>query len=130
MKLLLDTSLLITIHEKTAPILPDEATDVAVSVVSVAELTIGVLAATDPDIRAQRLATLSAVERSYEPLLIDTDVAHTYARLVVKIKASGRKPRVMDTLIGATAIVHECTVATRDEDFHALGDAGVPFVIV
>ena len=40
----------------------------AVSVVTLAELHLGVLAATQPEIRAQRLRTFATVQRLFDPL--------------------------------------------------------------
>ena len=100
-------------------------TEVAVSVVSIAELAIGVLVASDPDQQAARLQALAALERSYDPLPVTSDVAHAYARLVASCRQAGRNPRVMDTLIAATAVVHDCTVVTTDDDFTGLGDVPI-----
>jgi predicted nucleic acid-binding protein len=131
MRLLFDTSVLIATRDEPDGVeLPDDATEVAVSVVSVAELAVGVLTAKDEKRRATRLAALSALERSYDPLPVDNGVAHAYAHLVAAAKANGRKPRVMDTLIAATALVHGSVVVTRDDDFHAFTDAGVDVLVV
>ena len=131
MRLLFDTSVLIAARDEPESLrLPDDAAEVAVSVVSVAELAVGVLTAKDEMRRATRLAALSALERSYDPLPVDNSVAHAYAHLVAAAKAAGRKPRVMDTLIAATALVHESTVVTRDDDFRAFTDIGVNVLIV
>jgi predicted nucleic acid-binding protein len=68
---LLDTSVFIA-QESGRPLgtLPQTA---AISVVTVAELHLGVLMADEPTIRAQRLRTLSAVQALFEPLSIDTE---------------------------------------------------------
>ncbi len=71
--------------------------------VTVAELTIGVLLA-DDDRRPARLATLSAVESTWDPLPLDAEVARTFARLVASLRARGRRVAVLDALIAATAI--------------------------
>jgi predicted nucleic acid-binding protein len=125
MRALLDTSVLIAGRDGEQLALPDEASELAVSVVSVAELAVGVLLAADADQRSARLDALSAIERTYDPLAVTVDVAHAYARMVASVKAAGRNPRVMDTLIAATAVANDCTVITRDAHFDQ-----IPGVIV
>jgi len=122
---LLDTSVLIAGRDGDQPALPEEVTEFAVSVISVAELAVGVLLATDAEQRSARLDALSVIERTYDPLAVTTDVAHVYARLVAAVKAAGHNPRVMDTLIAATAAANDCVVVTRDADFDALTGVGV-----
>jgi predicted nucleic acid-binding protein len=120
MRALLDTSVLIAGRDGDHLVLPDEVTELAVSVVSVAELAVGVLLAADTDQRSARLDVLSAIERTYDPLAVTADVAHEYARMVASVKATGRNLRVMDTLIAATAAANDCIVVTRDADFDGL----------
>ncbi len=102
--------------------LPDAA---AISVVTVAELHLGVLMAEDPTSRAQRLRTLSAVMGLFEPLPIDPPVARTFAELVAEARRQGRRPKIMDTWIAATAVAHGIPVYTQDDDF-----LGIPRVQV
>jgi predicted nucleic acid-binding protein len=92
----------------------------AISVVTIAELHLGVLMADDPDIRARRLRTLSAVEAAFEPVPIDVDVARVFAEVVAEARRQGRRPRIMDTWIAATAIVHDLPVYTQDDDFEVI----------
>lgn len=115
---LLDTSILVAVEQGRAlgrP-LPNE---VAVSVVTLAELELGVLVARDPDTRAQRLATLTRVRELTAGLPADDRVASGYARLAAGELARGRKPRVHDTWIAATAMVYGAQVWTQDADFTA-----------
>ena len=49
----------------------------------------------------------------------DDRVASAYARLAAGELAAGRKPRVHDTWIAATALVHDAQVWTQDDDFTA-----------
>jgi predicted nucleic acid-binding protein len=109
----LDTSVLIAgdVHP-----LPGE---LAVSVVSFAELQFGVLVAKSADVRAIRLSRLSVLQRRFEPALpIDDAVADSYGQLAAKIANSGRNPRgrVTDLLIAATAHAHDAAVYTRNPD--------------
>ncbi len=112
----LDTSVFIA-GEQGRPLgrpLPDE---VSVSVVTLAELELGVLMARDADTRARRLATLTRVREQTAGLPADDRVASAYARLAAGELSAGRKPRVHDTWIAATALVHGAQVWTQDADF-------------
>jgi toxin FitB len=108
---ILDTSVLIAgdIHP-----LPGE---LAISVISFAELHFGVLVAKSADARASRLSRLSSLQRRFEPaLLVDDAVADSYGRLAAKVVDQGRNPRarVMDLLIAATAHAHDAALYTRN----------------
>jgi len=112
----LDTSVFIA-GEQDRPIrreLPDE---VSVSVVSIAELELGVLVARDAAARAQRLRTLTEVRALGAAVPIDQRTGSAYARLAATVLAAGRKPRVHDTWIAATALVDDAEVWTRDDGF-------------
>ena len=78
MRALLDTSFFVA-TESGRP-LGDMAgvTETEVSVVTLAELTLGVLMADDAE-RAARVATLSAVESTWDPLPVDAEVARQFA---------------------------------------------------
>lgn len=117
MNVLLDTSVFIA-REAGRPVgeLPARAST-AVSVLTIAELRIGVLVAADPSDRAVRLSTLESATRDHDPLPVDDAVAEHFARLVAQLRAAGRNPRVIDTLIAATALTHGAAVATQDDDF-------------
>jgi predicted nucleic acid-binding protein len=107
---LLDTSVLIA--EDVSP-LPGQ---LAISVISVAELHFGVLVAASPDVRAVRLARLSRLQRRFDPLPVDDAVADSYGQIAAHVAASGRQPRArsMDLLIAATARVHGAVLYTRN----------------
>ncbi len=121
---LLDTSVFVA-EEQGRPLaqpLPDE---VAVSVVTLAELETGVLVTTDESVRAARMQTLLAVRERAAGLPVDQRVASAYARLASAALRQGRKPRVQDTWIAATALVHEAEVWTQDDDFTEFADVDV-----
>lgn len=124
---LLDTSVFVAAEQGRAlsRALPEQ---VAVSVVTLAELEIGVLVAVDAETRAQRLATLTRVREQAAGLPADERVASAYARLAAGELAAGRKPRIHDTWIAATAHVHRAEVWTQDGDFTSFG--GVEIVRV
>lgn len=109
MKALLDTSVLI------GPPIGETPEAAAISIVTIAELRLGVLTATGAEERAARLERLVAVESAYRPLPIDDDVAGSYAAIVASERERGRRPRAMDALIAATALARGLTLYTRDE---------------
>ena len=115
MKGLVDTSVFIA-RKAGRPLesLPDEP---AVSVVTLAELHLGVLRARDVQTRARRLRTASRVEREYDAIPIDAEVARTFASISRDARAAGRRPRVMDLWIAATGVRHGLVVFTQDADF-------------
>ena len=118
MRAILDTNLVI------ATDVPPLDGDLAVSVVTVAELHFGVLVAREPAVRAERLRRLSVLQRSFDPLPIDDAVAVSYGQLAAAVVAVGRQPRArtMDLLIAATAHAHDAALYTRNpDDFRGLG---------
>lgn len=123
MRGLLDTTVLIA-REQGRPLgaLPEES---AISVVTLAELHIGVLLADEPRIRAQRMRSLSEVERTFDALPVDRDVARNFATIVADARKRGRKPKIMDAWIAATAVTHDLAVYTQDVDFDHLADVQV-----
>ena len=108
----LDTSILIA--EAADPV----EGDIAISVVSIAELQFGVLIAPDDDRRAHRLARLSAILRSFEPLPVDAAVAASYGELAAATHRAGRKAtaRSLDLMIAATAHAHGARLVTTNVD--------------
>ena len=110
MKALLDTSVLI------ASDMPELEGDLAISTASLAELHFGVLVTADPTIRAERLRRLSDLQRKFDALPVDDDVAVSYGQLAAAVANSGRQPRsrVTDLLIAATAHAHDARLYTRN----------------
>lgn len=118
----LDTSVFIateTGRELDVLMMPAE---VATTVVTIAELNTGVLAAANSDIRAQRLATLDAVS-DIATLPVDEDAARMWARLRVHLAETGRRVRINDLWIAAIAASRGLPVVTQDADFDALNGA-------
>lgn len=117
---LLDTSVFIAQEARSLveSNLPDE---VSVSVVTYAELSAGVLAATDLDVRARRLATLIAVAE-LNPIPIDQAVAQTWSRLRVRLAIGGRRANVNDMWIAATAMALGVPIVTQDHDFDVMSE--------
>jgi predicted nucleic acid-binding protein len=117
---ILDTSIFIAV-EQGRPLRQELPDEVGVSIVTLAELELGVLVARDPDTRSQRLSTLTRVREQAAGLPADGRVASAYARLAAGEIAAGRKPRVHDTWIAATALVHGADVWTQDADSTSFG---------
>jgi len=118
----LDTSVFIATESGRpldAALLPEE---VATTVVTLAELHVGVLAAPTSDIRAQRLATLESVG-DIEALPVDEDAARMWARLRIHLAECGRRVRVNDLWIAAIAASRGLPIVTQGSDFDALEGA-------
>ena len=125
---LLDTSVFIA-NESGRPLdaaaLPDEA---FISVITVAELQAGVLAARDTQTRSRRLATLEAVG-ALEPLTVDTAAAAKWAALRVRLAEEGRHAKINDLWIAAIAAANDLPVVTQDDDFDPIEAVGGPTAI-
>ncbi|HST19056.1 MAG TPA: PIN domain-containing protein [Gaiellaceae bacterium] len=119
---LLDTSVFIA-REAGRPLgeLPDR---VAVSVVTIGELQLGVLAAADDETRARRADTLS-LARTADPLALGEAALVAWAALVADCRAAGihRTVRLTDSLIAATAIDRGLPVVTQDDDYDRIASA-------
>lgn len=119
MRALLDTSFFVA-RETGRPLseMPG-VTETEVSVVTLAELTLGVLIANDAD-RPSRVATLSAVESTWDPLPVDAEVARQFARIVADLRGRRRRVPILDALLAATAAVEQIPVVTQDRDYDAI----------
>jgi hypothetical protein len=119
---LLDTSVFIAREgRRSLDELPDR---VAISVVTIGELQLGVLNASDDDTRAQRAETL-ALARTADPIPVSEAVMVTWARLVADCHAAGiqRAVKLTDALIAATAVEHGLPIVTQDGDYEKIADA-------
>lgn len=104
--------------------------EVATSVITIAELEAGVLAAADSHTRARRLTTLQAVS-DLEVLPVDERAARAWARLRVYLAETGGRVRINDLWIAAIAASRELPVVSQDDDFQPLiGAAGFSLVRV
>jgi predicted nucleic acid-binding protein len=120
---IVDTSVFIA--QETGRALGDLPDEIAVSVVTAAELELGVLRAKDTDTRARRLATLAQVRATYPLLPVDAETASCFARIAVAELEAGRRIRRHDAWIAATALRHGAAVATQDADFAAFESVAV-----
>ena len=118
----LDTSVFIATEsgrQLDESLIPEE---VATTVVTLAELHAGVLAATTSEIRARRLATLESVA-DIELLPVNDEAARMWARLRIYLAETGGRVRINDLWIAAIAASRALPVITQDDDFAALEGA-------
>lgn len=120
---LLDTSVFIAResgHRLEVSSLPEEG---YVSVITLAELEAGVLAAANQTIRSRRLTTLTRVA-ALTALTVDATAAAHWARMRVQLAEAGRRVNVNDLWIAAVAVAHGLPVYTRDRDYEPLAELG------
>jgi hypothetical protein len=114
---LADTSAFIAREQDRSDSAPlDGLDEIAVSVVTVAELRLGVLLAASLEHRSARLATLRLAE-TLEPLPIDDRVGEAWSRLIAMLRSDGQRMPINDSWIAATALVHGFAVVTQDADY-------------
>jgi predicted nucleic acid-binding protein len=113
---LVDTSVLIELESLGTAALPKE---LAVSVVSLAELAAGPHATADRRERARRQDRLQRIQATFDPLPFDSDAARAYGRIYAAVRSAGRKARgrrFADLLIAATALAAGLPLYTRNPD--------------
>ncbi|MGE0066427.1 MAG: type II toxin-antitoxin system VapC family toxin [Solirubrobacterales bacterium] len=111
---LIDTSVAIALEVVALERLPSE---VAISTLTLAELTSGPVAALTPVARAQRQDHLQRIEAGIESLDFDPVCARAYGRVSAAFHRIGRKPRgarAVDLMIAATALAHGLPLYTRN----------------
>ena len=110
---ILDTSALILLGRITdIDALPDEA---FITAVTLAELSVGPLVASNEEERAARQAHLQAAEADFDPLPFDAAAARSFGAVAASLRRAGRKPqaRAFDAMIAAIAVslmlpIHTC----------------------
>jgi tRNA(fMet)-specific endonuclease VapC len=123
---LLDTSTLIVL-----PRLPDASVLPAIPLISsvtLAELSVGPLVATDEEERARRLAVLQQAEADFVPLPFDAEAARCFGRVAAALRRAKRKPaaRSYDALIAAIAMANDLPLYTvNPRDFAGIDDLEV-----
>jgi len=126
---LLDTSVFIA-NEMGRPLvtalLPQDS---YVSVITMAELQLGVFAARDTDTRARRMRTFE-VACTIDALPIDAVAASEWARLRFRLFEAGRRANINDLWIASVALAHGMPVVTQDSGFEELADLGGPEIIL
>lgn len=115
---LVDTSVFVA-AEQRRPLGEPPAGDARISVATLTELIVGTIRAGDGPLRTLRETTLQRA-RSFIALAYDDAVAERLAELLAGARSSGRRAGAMDAIIAATAVVHDLTVWTHDDDFEVL----------
>lgn len=110
---ILDTSTLILLARiEDTSALPSEP---LITAVTLAELSVGLLVASNEVARATRLAHLQQAEADFDPLPFDAAAARSFARVAASLRRTDRKStaRTYDAMIAAIAVatglpVHTC----------------------
>jgi predicted nucleic acid-binding protein len=127
----LDTSTVILLPQITdASTLPAEP---LITAVTLAELSVGPLVATDERERAARQAHLQQAEADFDPLPFDAAAARAFGRVALSLRRAGRKPaaRSYDAMIAATALANDLPIYTPNaEDFRDIDGLDVVAVEV
>ncbi|MEU8912303.1 type II toxin-antitoxin system VapC family toxin [Streptomyces nigrescens] len=120
---LLDTNVISEISVRPKPS-PDvvawakslPASNMCISVITIAEIEAGVAAAQVPSRRAHYAQALEEMRREYQDRIavIDEPAAIAYVKLHRQLKAAGTNIDPADALIAATALANDWTVATRN----------------
>ena len=101
-----------------------------ISAITLAELSVGPLVATDEVERAARLAHLQQADADFDPLPFDVDAARAFGQVAASLRRSGRKAsaRAYDAMIAAVAIANGLPLFTcNPADFAGIdGLAVVP----
>jgi len=126
----LDTSAVISLPQITDPsTLPAEP---VITTVTLAELSVGPLVATDERERAARQAHLQQAEADFTPLAFDAAAARAFGRVALSLRQAGRKPtaRSYDAMIAATALANDLPIYTANpDDFREIDGLEVVAVI-
>ncbi len=123
---LLDTSVFVALETgRPVSALPENG---AVSVVTLAELELGILMAENRAIVVRRLNTLSQAQTLFSPLPIDIHTAHIFAEITAESRKAGWRANAMDGWIAATAVAHNLILYTQDRDFANFPRLSVVFV--
>lgn len=119
----LDTATLLLLGQlPDASVLPTEP---LITVVTLAELSVGPLAATDPSVRAARQALLQQAEADFDPLPFDAAAARAFGQVAASLRRAGRNPTAHPyaAMIAATALANGLPVYTcSPDDFRGIDD--------
>lgn len=123
----LDTSVVISLPDLTdAGLLPE---DPKVTVITMAELTVGPKVAKNEKVRKERATHLEEVEAAFDaPLPFDAGSVHAFGHVAASLRRRGAKKRArsMDALIAATAVAHQMPLYTSNpRDFEEIEDLEV-----
>lgn len=123
---ILDTSTLILLGRiRDTGTLPGEP---LITTITLAELSVGPLVASNDEERSARQAHLQQAEADFDPLPFDAAAARSFGRVAAGLRHAGRKPtaRAYDAMIAAIAIsmnlpIHTC----NPRDFSGIEDLTV-----
>ncbi len=96
-----------------------------ITTITLAELSVGPLVATDVVERAARQAHVQQAEHDFEPLPFDTAAARAFGRVAAGLRSAGRKPkaRAYDALIASVAVATGLPLYTvNPDDFANIAD--------
>jgi tRNA(fMet)-specific endonuclease VapC len=126
----LDTSTLILLgrieHDDALPAEP------LITAITLAELSVGPLVASDERERAARQAHLQQAEADFDPLPFDAAAARSFGQVAASLRRSGRKPaaRAYDAMIAAVCLAHQLPIHTCNpgdfDGIEGLEVVGVP----
>jgi len=123
---LLDTSALILLPALRDPsVLPQRP---LISAITLAELSVGPLVATNEEVRAARQAHLQQAEADFDPLPFDADAARAFGQVAASLRRSGRKAsaRAYDAMIAAVALANGLPLYTcNPHDFAGIDGLNV-----
>jgi len=122
---LLDTNAVLLLGQLDATRLPDEP---LISSVTLAELSVAPLVATNARERARRQARVQQAEADFDPLPFDAPAARAFGRVAASLRRAGRKTaaRAYDAMIAAVAISNDLPLYTcNPDDFAGIDDLQV-----
>jgi predicted nucleic acid-binding protein len=96
-----------------------------ISAITLAELSVGPLVATDDVEQAVRQGHLQQAEADFEPLPFDADAARAFGRVAASLRRAGRKVAAgsYDAMIAATAVANQLPLYTVNPNDFAGIDA-------
>lgn len=115
---LVDTSVFVAAEQRRPLAEPPEG-DARISVATLTELIVGARRAQEGPLRRLRETTLGRA-RSFIALPYDEAVAERLAQILTAARTNRRRAGAMDAIVAATALVHDLTVWTQDDDFDVL----------
>ena len=109
---ILDTSTLIVLGRlQDTDALPAEP---LITAITLAELSVGPLVASNDEERSARQAHLQQAEADFDPLPFDAAAARSFGQVAAALRRAGRKPaaRAYDAMIAAIALANDLPLHT------------------
>ena len=110
----LDTSTVVLLERIEDP--TSRPPEPLITAVTVAELSVGPLVASDPGEQATRQIRLQQAEADFDPLPFDAAAARAFGRVAASLHRAGRKTgaRSYDAMIAAVAFANDLPLFTRN----------------